>query len=78
MRSIGLRGKPGELGACLHDLRHTFAVRSLEQCNGTSIEVSRHVTALSTYMGHADASDTYWYLQAPPLLMAQISGFQEA
>jgi integrase len=59
MRSIGLRDKPGEVGACLHNLRHTFAVSSLEQCNGTSIEVFRHVTALGTYMGHAHVSDTY-------------------
>ena len=31
-RSIGLRGKPGQPGPRIHDLRHTFAVRSLEQC----------------------------------------------
>ena len=31
-RSIGLRGEPGQRGARMHDLRHTFAVRSLEQC----------------------------------------------
>lgn len=78
MRAIGLRDRPGESGSCLHDLRHTFAVRSLEQCNGTPTEISRHITALSTYMGHAHVSDTYWYLQATPLLMAQISGSQEA
>lgn len=77
MRAIGLRGKTGDLGPCLHDLRHTFAVRSLEQCGGTRTEISRKITALSTYMGHAHVSDTYWYLQATPLLMAQISSAQE-
>lgn len=77
MRKIGLRGKPGEPGACLHDLRHTFAVRSLEQCTGNFREISRQITALSTYMGHAHVSDTYWYLQATPLLMMQISTAQE-
>jgi len=77
MRSIGLRGQSGQPGPCLHDLRHTFAVRSLEQCNGTRSEISRQITALSTYMGHAHVSDTYWYLQATPLLMAQISVTQE-
>ena len=35
MRAIGLRGKIGDAGPCLHDLRHTFAGRSLEQCCGT-------------------------------------------
>jgi len=77
MRTIGLRKKPGEPGPCLHDLRHSFAVKSLEQCHGTRAEVSRQVTALSTYMGHAHVSDTYWYLQATPLLMTQISASQE-
>jgi len=62
MRSIGLRAKAGVSGPCLHDLRHSFAVRSLEQCCGTQIEISRQITALSTYMGHSHVSDTYWYL----------------
>lgn len=78
MRKIGLRGKPGEAGPCLHDLRHTFAVRSLEQCTESRKEVSAHITALSTYLGHAHVSDTYWYLQATPLLMTQISESQES
>ena len=56
MRSIGLRAKAGIPGPCLHDLRHSFAVRSLEQCCGTRIEISRQITALSTYMGHAHVS----------------------
>jgi integrase/recombinase XerD len=25
---------------------------------------------LSTYLGHADPADTYWYLQAAPELLA--------
>ncbi len=29
-RSIGLRGGPGTPGPCIHDMRHTFAVRALE------------------------------------------------
>ncbi|WP_212668774.1 tyrosine-type recombinase/integrase [Pseudoalteromonas sp. NBT06-2] len=66
MRHIGLRTKIGIPGPCLHDLRHSFAVRSLEQCGGTRIEISRQITALSTYMGHAHVSDTYWYLQSTP------------
>jgi hypothetical protein len=26
---------------------------------------------LSTYLGHADPADTYWYLQAAPELLAE-------
>ncbi len=77
MRSIGLRDGPGSVGTCLHDLRHTFAVKSLEQCAGNRVAISRHMVALSTYLGHARISDTYWYLQATPTLLAQISQDQE-
>jgi integrase len=47
----------------IHDLRHTFAVRSLEQCRRDHTAVARHIVALSTYLGHAHVTDTYWYLR---------------
>jgi integrase len=77
-RSIGLRGKPGQPGPRIHDLRHTFAVRSLEQCRHDRAAVARHVVALSTYLGHAHVTDTYWYLHATPILMGQIAEAGEA
>lgn len=77
VRSIGLRAGPGHPGVCIHDLRHRFAVRSLEQCEGSRDAISQHMTALSTYLGHAHISDTYWYLQATPKLMKQIAAAQE-
>jgi integrase len=78
VRALGLHPGPGHPGPRLHQLRHTFAVRSLEQCAGNREAVSRHMTALSTYLGHAHVSDTYWYLEATPLLMAQIAASGEA
>lgn len=57
----------------IHDLRHTFAVRSLEQCSGDRKAVSRHMTALSTYLGHTHVTCTYWYLEATPFLLRQIA-----
>ena len=51
-RAAGLRGGKGEAGITLLDLRHRFAVRSLEQAIDTDRDnVSRHILALSTYMG---------------------------
>lgn len=77
MRSIGLRGAAGSRGPRIHDLRHTFAVRSLERCAHDAKEVARHITALSTYLGHAHVTDTYWYLQATPELMVDMAAASE-
>jgi len=77
VRSINLRDGPGHSGVCIHDLRHRFAVRSLEQCKNDSTTISQHMIALSTYLGHVHISDTYWYLHATPVLMKQIALSQE-
>lgn len=61
----------------IHDLRHTFATRVLEQCGAERRAVARHFVALSTYLGHADIRHTYWYLQATPELMTDISAAAE-
>lgn len=77
-RSAGLRPGPGLGGCRIHDLRHGFAVRSLEQCAGDRKAVARHMVALSTYLGHAHVSDTYWYLQATPVLLGEVARATEA
>lgn len=61
----------------IHDLRHTFATRVLEQCGAERSTVARHFVALSTYLGHADIRNTYWYLQATPEMMAGIASAAE-
>ena len=73
-RQIGLRGGPGEAGPRLHDLRHSFCVRSLEAAIATDRDsVNRHMLALSTSVGHTRMSSTYWYLEATPLLLRQVA-----
>ncbi len=54
----------------LHDLRHTFIVRSTLRFYEQGIDVDRAVLALSIYVGHAKVSDTYWYFTGIPELMA--------
>lgn len=77
--AAGLRGGKGEPGVTLHDLRHRFAVRSLERAVAADRDsVSRHILALSTYMGHACVSSTYWYLHATPVLLKQVAETTEA
>lgn len=61
----------------IHDLRHTFATRALEQCGAERGEVARHFVALSTYLGHVDIRQTYWYLQATPEMMTDIAAAAE-
>jgi integrase len=78
VRGMGIHPGPGKRGPRLHDLRHTFAVRSLEQCTGDRQAVAGHMLALSTYLGHAHLSDTYWYLQATPRLLADVAAQSEA
>lgn len=62
----------------IHDLRHSFATRVLQQCGTQRDAVARHFVALATYMGHADIAHTYWYLQATPELMTDIAAAAEA
>ncbi len=57
----------------IHDLRHTFAVRALEAGPQSREDVSRHMLALSTYLGHSNISSTYWYSEATPHLLRGIS-----
>lgn len=73
LRQLGLRSPSPAPGPRLHDLRHTFAVRSLESCSHDRQAVANHMLALSTYLGHVDVNKTYWYLEATPLLMRDIA-----
>ena len=62
----------------IHDLRHSFATHVLEQCGTAREDVARDFVALSTYLGHSDIKHTYWYLEATPNLMVDISAAAEA
>ena len=53
----------------LHDLRHSFAVRTLLAWNQSDQPVGPKLWSLSTYLGHRHLADTYWYLTAVPELM---------
>lgn len=55
--------------ARLHDLRHTFAVRTLLGWYRSGEPVGPKLWTLSTYLGHRHLADTYWYLSAVPELM---------
>jgi len=63
-------GATAPLPPRLHDLRHTFAVRTLLRWYRQGGNVQAKIPALSTYLGHRTPSSTYWYLSAAPELLA--------
>jgi len=69
-RQIGLRKVGDSYGPRLHDLRHRFAVTTLLHWYRTGVDVEQRLPVLSTYLGHAHVTDTYWYLSAIPELLA--------
>ncbi|MGC1406706.1 MAG: tyrosine-type recombinase/integrase [Candidatus Dormiibacterota bacterium] len=53
----------------LHDLRHSFAVKTVVGWYQAGVDVDARMALLSTYMGHAEPANTYWYLSAVPELL---------
>jgi integrase/recombinase XerD len=67
-RQIGLRAASASHGPRLHDFRHRFAVHTLVRLYRKGADVERCLPILSTYLGHAHVTDTYWYLTSTPEL----------
>lgn len=53
----------------IHDLRHSFAVRTLVDWHRSGVNIDDRLGLLSIYLGHVNPSGTYWYLSASPELM---------
>jgi integrase/recombinase XerD len=54
----------------IHDLRHSFAVRTLIDWHREGVDIDTRMSVLSIYLGHVNPAGTYWYLSASPELMA--------
>jgi integrase len=72
-QQIGLRGAADRFGPRLHDLRHSFAVRTLLHWYRTGVDVERRMPTLSAYLGHVHVNDTFWYLSATPELLREVT-----
>ena len=68
-RQIGLRGPSDRFGPRIHDFRHTFAVRILQDWYRQGKDVEKHLPRLAMFLGHKHMNDTYWYLTATPELL---------
>jgi integrase/recombinase XerD len=56
-------------GPRIHDLRHTFATRTLLDWYRAGKDPDREMLKLSTYLGHSEPAHTYWYMEAVPELL---------
>ena len=81
-RRIGLRRaephKRHGRGPRIHDLRHTFAVRTMIGWHEAGLDPGVEMIRLTTYLGHATVEATYWYIEAVPELMALAAARLEA
>ena len=66
---VGLRTARTGRGPRLHDFRHNFAVRTLVAWYRSGKNIEEQFPTLTTYLGHTNVSDTYWYLSNHPELM---------
>lgn len=71
-------GADAPLPPRVHDLRHTFAVKTLLGWYRDGTDVQARLHSLSTYMGHRQPRSTYLYLSAAPELLAYAAGLLEA
>lgn len=62
----------------IHDLRHSFAVRTLLRWYRAGLDVDVLLPRLSTYLGHREPRFTYWYLTATPELLGHAAARLEA
>ena len=67
---LGWIARGGHSEVRIHDLRHTFICRRVQLWHEHGADIDNAMAALSTYVGHAKISDTYWYLTGVPDLMA--------
>ena len=74
----GLQPRSAKCRPRPHDLRHSFAVRTLLGWYRDGADVQARLPLLSTYLGHVHPGSTYWYLSAAPELLALVAGRLDA
>lgn len=81
-RAMGLRSPQSfnrhGRGPRIHDLRHTFAVRTMVNWYLEGKDPDREMIRLTTYLGHRKPAHTYWYIEAVPELLELASRRAEA
>jgi integrase len=70
LEQAGVRHPSPHRRVRIHDLRHSFAVKTLLGWYRDGGDVAARMPLLSTYLGHVDPAATFWYLSAAPELLA--------
>lgn len=70
LRQTGIEQRSPARRPRIHDARHAFAVKTLLGWYHDGDDVQARLPLLSTWLGHTNPRDTYWYLQAAPELLA--------
>ena len=78
LAEAGIAAPAGRRPPRLYDLRHRFAVSTLVRWYRDGVDVGEALPGLSTYLGHQQPKDTYWYLQAVPELLQAAAALLEA
>lgn len=71
-------GSEGPTRPRVHDLRHSFAVRTLLGWYRAGLDVEALLPRLSTYLGHREPRFTYQYLTATPELLGHAAARLDA
>lgn len=74
VRVAGLQPRSSQCRPRLHDFRHRMVVVTLIDWYRAGADVAARLPALSTYVGHAHPSFTYWYVSSAPELLALAAG----
>lgn len=61
-----------------YDFRHTFATHRLYLWMREGKDLNAMLPYLSAYMGHAQLSDTYYYIHLVPGLFEEMTGFNDS
>jgi integrase len=70
LKQAGIKHPSSSRNVRIHDLRHSFVVRTLLAWYRDGVDVQARLPLLSTYVGHVDPAASYWYLSAAPELLA--------
>lgn len=76
LQKAGISGN-GKQAPRPYDFRHTFATHRIYQWMKEGKDIEAMIPYLSAYMGHAQISDTYYYIHLAPDVFKEMSGFND-